>query len=43
MSATGLAHDNDEEEEDGDDDVPVFDPLGDGPLFFCLFCLFSWS
>ena len=34
MSATDLAHD--------DDDVPVFDPMGDGPLFL-LTLLFSWS
>ena len=33
MSATDLAHDD-------DDDVPVFDPMGDGPLFL-LTLLFS--
>ena len=35
MSATDLEHGDD------DDDVYIFDPMGDGPIS-CLFCLFSW-
>ena len=34
MSATVLAHDDD------DDNVHVFDPMGDGPLFFAYFACF---
>ena len=36
MSATDLAHDD----EDDDDDVHVFDPMGDGPLFFLILLVF---
>ena len=36
MSATDLAHDD----EDDDDDVNVFDPMGDGPLFLLILLVF---
>ena len=36
MSATDLAHDD----EDDDDDVHVFDPMGDGPLFLLILLVF---
>ena len=37
MSATDLAHDDDE---DADDDVYVFDPMGDAPLFMLILLVF---
>ena len=37
MSVTVLAHDDDD---DGDDDLHLFDPIGDGPLFLIILLLF---
>ena len=36
MSATVLAHDDDYD----DDDVHLFDPMGDGPLFLIILLVF---
>ena len=37
MSATDLAHDD---EDDDEDDVHVFDPMVDGPLFLLILLVF---
>ena len=47
MSATVLAHDDDDgddddgdDDDDDDDDVHLFDPMGDGPLFLIILLVF---